>query len=828
MRFSHQVTSKSHLENRAIPPLSADQDKGTADEWIPRDPGLIRLTGRHPFNCEPTVKRNSEAYISAPRDHYVRNHGAVPKKTWEDHRLTVSGLDTETRTFTMDDIVALPSVDVTCTLTCAGNRRKEQNMHKQTIGFSWGSNGTSCSTWTGVLLGDVLRLCGVSADRVANEEYVWLDGPEGELPKGDNGVYGTSISMLRAMDPAFDVILAYKQNGAWLTPDHGFPLRIVIPGYIGGRMIKFIERITVADRESDNFYHFMDNRVLPSHVDAEAATKEGWWFKPDFIINDLNINSALFTPDQGTVVPFQAGKSLEVTGYAYSNGNKIIRCEVSIDGCKTWRLAEVTKRTPPNKYGKHWAWVWWSIDIPHEELLGTEEIVCRAWDSSMQTQPNTFTWNAMGMMNNCVFRCKVHKEPDRRGKYAFRFEHPTVAGANAGGWMEREVQKQVDEVAVPKAQEAPPKDAKVYTMEEVERHDNAESAWFVYHGRVYDATPFLKDHPGGADSILLVAGTDATEDFDAIHSQKAKDMLKDYYIGELAAEGGVEASTPEGSDTVSPRTRANSEFSDDRIAAVALNPKKKIDFPLIEKEYITHNVLRLRFGLPTEEHRLGLPVGKHIFVYAKVGDVKETVMRAYTPTSSDHDLGYFELVVKVYRADQHPQYPAGGKMSQHMDTLEIGDTLSVKGPVGHVEYVGKGKYILNGEEKHTDAINLIAGGTGITPCFQIIKAVLRDPEDTTKVALVYANNSPDDILLAAELEDMASDPRFSLWHTVSNADDGWKYDVGYVTPSMCQKRLLPASKTAIGCVCGPPAMIKFAAMPSLESMGFRDDQMIQF
>lgn len=746
--------------------------------------------------------------------------------------MTVSGLDTETKVFTMEDIVALPSVDVTCTLTCAGNRRKEQNMHKQTIGFSWGSNGTSCSTWTGVRLGDVLKLCGVSAERVANEEYVWLEGPEGELPKGDKGVYGTSISMLRAMDPAFDVILAYKQNGAWLTPDHGFPLRIIIPGYIGGRMIKFIERIVVADKESDNFYHYMDNRVLPSHVDAETATKDGWWFKPDFIINDLNINSALFTPDQGTVVPFKSGAGLEVTGYAYSNGNKIIRCEVSIDGCKTWRLAEVTHRTPPNKYGKHWAWVWWRLEIPHEELLGTEEIVCRAWDSSMQTQPNTFTWNVMGMMNNCVFRCKVHKEPDQRGKFAFRFEHPTVAGANPGGWMEREVQKKVDEVAgglaAVKVGAAPPKDAKLYTMEEVEKHDTAESAWFVYHGKVYDATPFLKDHPGGADSILLVAGTDATEDFDAIHSQKAKDMLTEYYIGELDdGSGGKvrEASTPDGSDTMSPRSRTNSAFLED-VPAVALNPKKKIEFPLIEKEYITHNVLRLRFGLPTAEHRFGLPVGKHIFVYAKVNG--ETVMRAYTPTSSDHDMGYFELVVKVYRANVHPDFPAGGKMSQHMDTLNVGDTLTVKGPVGHVEYLGKGKYILNGEEKHTDTINLIAGGTGITPCFQIIKAVLRDPEDTTKVALVYANNSPADILLGEELDEMAKDPRFSLWHTVTNADDDWAYDVGYVTSAMCHKRLLPVTDTAIGCMCGPPAMIKFAAIPSLESMGFEKDSMIQF
>ena len=616
-------------------------------------------------------------------------------------------------------------------------------------------------------------------------------------------------------------------------------------------MIKFIERITVADKESDNFYHFMDNRVLPSHVDAEAATAEGWWFKPDFIINDLNINSALFTPDQGTILPFQSGKSLEVTGYAYSNGNKIIRCEVSIDGCKTWRLAEVTKRTPPNKYGKHWAWVWWSINIPHEELLGTEEIVCRAWDSSMQTQPNTFTWNVMGMMNNCVFRCKVHKEPDNNGKYAFRFEHPTVAGANPGGWMEREVQKAVEKAPakVELQRQSAIIGAKVYTMEEVEKHDSAESAWFVYHGKVYDGTPFLKDHPGGADSILLVAGTDATEDFDAIHSQKAKDMLKEYYIGELADETAAKASTkttkttkttgastPPAADSMSPRSasRANSAFKDDESegavvgSPVALNPKKKIEFPLIEKEYITHNVLRLRFGLPTESHRFGLPVGKHVFVYAKVDG--ETVMRAYTPTSSDVDLGYFELVIKVYRRNEHPNFPEGGKMSQHMDTLDVGDTLTVKGPVGHVEYLGGGRYKLDGEEKTTDAINLIAGGTGITPCYQVLKAIARDPSDKTKVALVYANNTPSDILLKDELDELAKDPRISVWHTVTDAegDENWAYSIGYVTPDMCKEHLLPVTKTAIGAMCGPPPMIKFAAIPSLEQMGFDATKQIQF
>lgn len=90
---------------------------------------------------------------------------------------------------------------------------------------------------------------------------------------------------------------------------------------------------------------------------------------------------------------------------------------------------------------------------------------------------------------------------------------------------------------------APPTPAngttKLFTMEEVEKHITKESAWFVHSGRVYDATPFLKEHPGGADSILLVAGTDATEEFDAIHSGKAKTMLLDYYIGDLAGADDV-------------------------------------------------------------------------------------------------------------------------------------------------------------------------------------------------------------------------------------------------------------------------------------------------
>jgi len=447
---------------------------------------------------------------------------------------------------------------------------------------------------------------------------------------------------------------------------------------------------------------------------------------------------------------------------------------------------------------------------------------CRAWDAAQNTQPNTFTWNVMGMMNNCVFRCKVHKEP-YKGKFCFRFEHPTVAGANPGGWMERELSNV--ETLVPSVPKESDKTGTVkFTMEEVEKHDSNDSAWFVYHGKVYDATPFLKDHPGGSDSILLVAGTDATEEFDAIHSNKAKNMLLEYYIGDLVT-GDIH--TPSGDDILSPAFSGQSEeMAVVTQEPIALNPKKKIEFPLNEKVRLTHNVIKLRFGLQSETHKFGLPVGKHIFLYAKVNG--ETVMRAYTPTSSDHDLGYFDLVVKVYRANEHPKYPDGGKMSQHLDSLNVGDCITVRGPVGHVEYLGRGKYLHDGEEKFATAFNLLAGGTGITPCYQIIQAILRDPEDTTKVSLIYGNTSEEDILLCDELEELSKDSRFSVWHTLTSPPQTWTFSTGYISLDMCKDQLLPHSDSTVACMCGPPPMIEFACKPALTAMGFEESQMIEF
>jgi len=160
------------------------------------------------------------------------------------------------------------------------------------------------------------------------------------------------------MDPACDVMLAYEQNGEKLQPDHGFPLRLIIPGYIGGRMIKWLNEITVTSEESDNHFHFNDNRVLPEHVTAEIANAEGWWYKPDYIINELNINSAIAYPGHLEVLPISRPKqTYTIKGYCYTGGGrKVIRVEVSIDGGKTWTLTKLHHPEKPTEYGRYWCW----------------------------------------------------------------------------------------------------------------------------------------------------------------------------------------------------------------------------------------------------------------------------------------------------------------------------------------------------------------------------------------------------------------------------------------------------------------------------------------
>ncbi|KAG8629888.1 hypothetical protein KVT40_001507 [Elsinoe batatas] len=242
-----------------------------------------------------------------------------------------------------------------------------------------------------------------------------------------------------------------------------------------------------------------------------------------------------------------------------------------------------------------------------------------------------------------------------------------------------------------------------------------------------------------------------------------------------------------------------------------LDPTTFQNFPLTEKTNLSHNTAVYRFKLPSETSILGLPIGQHISLAATldVTDPKSgktesrEVVRSYTPISSDNDTGYFDLLIKSYPT---------GNISKHLTTLKVGDKMKVKGPKGAMVYTPN-------MVRH---FGMIAGGTGITPMLQIIRAILRGRKsgDKTEVDLIFANVNEEDILLREDLDKLArEDKNFRVHYVLNNPPEGWKGGVGFVTPEMIKTNLPAPAQDVKILICGPPPMVS-AMKKATESLGY--------
>ncbi|KAJ5375283.1 Cytochrome b5 [Penicillium concentricum] len=233
-----------------------------------------------------------------------------------------------------------------------------------------------------------------------------------------------------------------------------------------------------------------------------------------------------------------------------------------------------------------------------------------------------------------------------------------------------------------------------------------------------------------------------------------------------------------------------------------LDPRQFKSFPLTHKEVVSPNVYRFTFGLPSTDDILGLPTGQHIALRAIING--KSVSRSYTPVSNNTDLGRIELLVKVY-----PQ----GQMTKHLEKMNIGDSIEIRGPKGAMQYT----------TSYANHIGMIAGGTGITPMYQLIRAICNDKADTTKMSLLYANNTEEDILLRRELDDFARENphKFSVQYVLSQAGEDWTGHRGFVSQDLIQKYLAPADEDNKMLLCGPPPMIN-AMKKTLAGLGWKD------
>ncbi|KAJ8346606.1 hypothetical protein SKAU_G00280070 [Synaphobranchus kaupii] len=266
------------------------------------------------------------------------------------------------------------------------------------------------------------------------------------------------------------------------------------------------------------------------------------------------------------------------------------------------------------------------------------------------------------------------------------------------------------------------------------------------------------------------------------------------------------------------------------LLVTLLEPTVRYALKLIDKEVISHDTRRFRFALPSPDHILGLPIGKHVYLSARIDG--NLVVRPYTPVSSDDDKGFVDLVVKIYFKNVNPKFPEGGKMSQFLESLRLDDVVDFSGPGGRMEYKGRGEFSLRPDKKSpwemktASSLGLIAGGTGITPMLQLVRAILKDPSDNTTCSLLFANQTEKDIILRDELEEVqARHPdRFKLWFTVDRAPEEWAFSQGFINADMISEHLPPPADDNLVLMCGPRPMKQLACYPNLDKLGYRQSQ----
>ena len=340
-----------------------------------------------PFNAETSPAALAEAPLTATDAFYVRGHGPVPDGDAGSWRLRVDGeverpLDLSLTTLRE----AFRERTVTATLQCAGNRRRGLVAIRDIPGEApWGPGATGTATWTGVPLADLLALAVPS--RAA--AHVGFEGADDCPEAKPEQPFGGSVPLDKACRP--EVLLAWAMNGAPLEPVHGAPLRVVVPGYIGARSVKWLRRIEVRTTPWSGYFQHVVYRLLPE--DGEVGPGNG------MPLGLVALNADILTPAEGETV---AAGPVAVRGYAFAGGERhVTRVDVSVDGASSWTQAELLEDLGP------WAWRQWRTTV--DLAPGEHEVVVRAWDSSAATQPEDEPglWNPKGYVNNARPRVRV-------------------------------------------------------------------------------------------------------------------------------------------------------------------------------------------------------------------------------------------------------------------------------------------------------------------------------------------------------------------------------------------------------------------------------------
>lgn len=377
-----------------------------------RHPAL-RINSLKPFNAEPPSALLSDNYITPNALFFKRNHLPVPRVDPNTYKLEIEGLPRGLMSLSLKDLkTRYPKYTITATLQCAGNRRSEMNTVKQVKGLNWGIAAISNATWSGARLRDVLMDAGYGPEVAAKAQHVQFEGLDRDVT---GTTYGASIPLGKAMSEVGDVLLAYEMNGEDLPPDHGYPVRVVVPGTVGARNVKWLGKIVISEEESKSHWQQNDYKGFSPSTDWDTVD-----FKSAPAIQELPIQSAITQPSEGATVD-RSMEEVTVKGYAWSGGGReVVRVDVSVDGGKTWHIAQLQssekgqKPAPSPPPGQAWAWKLWEVTVPLPAESHEMEVMCKAVDNSYNAQPDTVApiWNLRGVLSNAWHRVKVKINED--------------------------------------------------------------------------------------------------------------------------------------------------------------------------------------------------------------------------------------------------------------------------------------------------------------------------------------------------------------------------------------------------------------------------------
>ncbi len=340
----------------------------------------------NPLNAGPPLSALRQAYVTPQEYFFVRNHGTIPVVDTATYCLSVTGMVERPLELSLADLKAMPSTTEVALLQCAGIRRTEMAQVKPIPGeLPWGADPIGNAKWRGVPLSTVLDEAGVQDEA----RHIAFKGLDEVWRHGEQVGFGGSIPL----EKVADVLLAYEMNGETLPATHGFPLRVIVPGYIGARSVKWLSNIHVQKSPSTNYFQAHAYKLFPPHIGSHNVD----WNNGE-MLGELPLNAVICQPTEGAIC--QAGNML-VQGYAVSQHEvPIERIELSYDEGRSWIGATLLEQ-------QAWSWCFWEILL--ELPMGPCELIVRVWDVLQHTQPEAIeqVWNFKGYMNNAWHRVHI-------------------------------------------------------------------------------------------------------------------------------------------------------------------------------------------------------------------------------------------------------------------------------------------------------------------------------------------------------------------------------------------------------------------------------------